>query len=832
MNNGNFLLVEGSSCHIREVSPDGETAWVSTVPLLNPVSAAETKNMTFIISDYDNHRLIEIDHKNNVLNSLPGFNHPSQLQLLADGNLICADSDQRRVMLLSAANQLLPLITEINRPRCVAYSPEKGLLAVGIEPFFKPTAAEEIPITKGVRIQCIILWLESIVLLILTYILCRRLHPAWKNFTSRIGSAIPQYSCPMLITAVLCGVAGSHLVAHSHPLSGCVFLALTFIVAIIIRLSRPGNEWFFSDAVPNETLDAVFIRSPWLLLTGLSLTWFVVLWTTCWPTDWWPLGIWVAAPCFCIYAFNKRSKETSSFTDTAWLILILLIAVFFRTYRIWDIPYGLWLDETFSAYKALLGYETNALLPFQTTPLVRPGEFEIPNLYLVILVIYMKTIGGSFLFVKSTSIIPSLGIVLAVYCIGKWSFDVWVGRCSALLVAVISWQVTLARWGWLQQWYVCLALFAIAFYIRAYKWKCPRSAALSGLFLGFGLYTYIPIVLTIATIFTLYLLSFTENERWLRFKQLCTTIVMIIVVFGPLWAYYYYHPGIFSMRANSVSITEDIFKAGSLQPLKESLWKYLTVFHTPIEYNPRHSIPFKPLLDPITGGLALIGLGWILTRFYKARERMILLVFAVSLIGGIFSVAYEAPNTFRIGLTGPVICLWAGLPLAALLRYKRKEQNAEKGFLHNAIAAFVILIFLTITSLNYYRYFHVYPVSKIWDATFGAKQHLIYTQLTPDNLGTDRLYVHPEYSTETMRIYLYFLNVKKSGAREALITNAQFTPFDVKEKTPPLASGINTLIMPVDYENLLLEKFPGITLTVLKNPFGEPQAIMGQVTKP
>lgn len=830
LSNGNFLLTEGSNCRIREISPAGETIWESTVPLLNPISTVITKQNTFFISDFDNHRIVQINRNNEIISIQPGYNHPRTLQLLPDGNLVCADSDQRRIVIQTQQGQIVPLISNLNRPKCAAYSSQKGSLIVGTEAFFKPTDAEKIPLTKGERAHCILLWLETVVLLFFFCTLTRRLYPVWIKRKTPVFDWIKNNAEWVLITAMPCSIISAYSFAIAANRTGLCFLVLTILATWGSRFSSTNNA---SIQKPEETQtpgESIF-RSPWLVFIGLSLAWLVVLWTAYWPKDWWPMVIWSIAPWLCIFGFVKRSKETFIPSDAVWLTVVLLIAAFFRMWNISEIPYGLWLDETFSAYKALLGYETNSLHPFQTTPLVLPGEYEIPNLYLLVLALFMKTVGGSFWFIKSTSIIPSLGMICGVYCLGKWAFGQWTGRFASLLLAINSWQIVLGRWGWLQQWYVCLAIFALAFYIRSYKWKCPRSAAVTGFLLGLGLYTYIPIILTISTIGFLFAVSFFESGRWFRFQQFCVAALLLAVVFGPLWTYYYYHPGIFTMRMQSVGVLEDVCAAKSLKPIKDNIGKYLTVYHTPIDYNPRHNIPQRPLLDPITGGLMFIGLVMMLRGFYHPVERTMIATFGFSLLGGILSSALEAPNTFRIGLTGPLICLWASLPLAVLLENQNQIECRAGHFFRKSIMISAALLFITVTVISYQRYFIVYPASPIWNATFGAKQHLIYNQLTPDDLGPKRLYIHPEYSSETLSLYLYFLDVKKSGARNALITNIEYTTLDIKERTPNLTENSTIFIMPVDYETLLKEKFPSISISVLKNPAGEPQALLGRIQK-
>lgn len=838
--NGNLLRVDARENRVVEVTPDGQEVWRSTVPLLNPYEAILTERDTIVIANFDRHRVIEIDRDNKVLQDVEGFNHPRRIQQVAEGYYVIADSDMKRVMALTPDGQTFPMAEGLNRPLSVAYDPLNQRLLVGAQKFFDPP--EEAKLSTLGRMQgygmTFMAWLVPSLLLVGGFGLWRRFRGPisdWACARQRgFINLLNEFShWPLSLGMLLCITAALAFSYHS-AVYGFSFL----IVGLpLVWLSRCRREWWF-DAMPAQPPDelndvddvnAGAIRWPWLMIAGLLLSWLAFIWSRYWALAWWPTAPWLIGPLLCVLALRKDYKTTQRPANFAWGAVILALAVFFRVYRIDEIPYGLWLDEAYALWNALLSFENHTLRPFETMPLVRVNEFEITQLYLLIIGGAAKYISLSYATVKWFSILPGLGIVLATYCLGKWSYGAWAGRLSAFVVAVNSWQVIFARWGWLQQVYVMCALFALAYFIRAYRYKCARSAALSGLWLGYGFFTYLPIVITAATIALLWLISFFEDERRLRIKQFALTALLCLLVFAPLMDHYRTHPGVFMVRAQSAGITKDVFQADSWKPLTENIRRYAVAFHWKGDHNGRHNVPDQPMMDPISGGLLLAGLFLTAYRFYRPSERMLLLAFGAAMAGGALSMAVEAPNTFRLGVAGPIACLWAALPLASLMR-RREQQTCEEDKGQWWTPALLVLLFAAMIGAGYDRYFVQYPEQRTWPVTDGEEQHLAYQHLTQDDVGRDRLIVHPKYSNRTFNIYMLFLEAQSKGLREAKLKEAtRYQVIDLKQRLPEPAPSPATFLMPADYEEFLRAKYPDIQIEALNTPFGDPNAIIGRL---
>lgn len=837
--NGNLLRVDARENRIVEITPHGQEVWTSTVDLLNPYEAVLTERGTIIIADFDHHKIKEIDRDSNVLNDVGGFNHPRRIQRVSEGYFVIADSDQKRIMAMTPDYSLIPMAEGLNRPLSVAFDPMRQLMIAGVEPFFEPPesviAAQETR-WPGYAMMAAIWFFTTLAFVGLFGLYRYYREPvdeyAWRGWKALLGF-IARFSNIILSLGMAASVAGAWGLYEKNAVVGFVFLVIGLP---LVWLSRCRRNWWF-DAEPVQPDDEDFddedaprgaVIRPWLLIAGIALSWLAFVWSRFQPGDWLPVLPWIAGPFLCVWAARKAYRGSFNPANFVWLIAIFAIALFFRTWRIDEQPYGLWLDEVYAVWNALMSFENETLKPFETQPLVRPNEFDITNMYLLPIALFAKQIDISFLMVKWISILPGLGIVWAGYCLGKWSFGDWAGRLAAFIIAVNSWQVTFARWGWLQQLYVMLALLAFAYIIRAYRWKCPRSAAISGLCIGLGFYTYLPIVITSATIVLLFAIAWFREDRVHFVKQFALWALLCGLVFAPLADYYRTHPGVFFARASSAGISNDVFNAKSLKPLNENIRRYLVAFHWEGDRNGRHNIPGEPMLDPVTGGLMLAGLLLCLYRFYRPGERMLLLAAGAAMAGGIFSMAVEAPNTFRLGVVGPVMCLWAALPLASLMQ--RREETAGEDAPARWPLALLALALIGMTAFGYYRYFVQHPSRDTWPSSFGAEQHLAYSNLKPEDIGREQLIVHPKYSNRTFNLYTLFLEADLRGIEHAKLNQAtRYQPIDIKQRMPALGPEGLTLLMPPDYESLLRETFPDAEIEILKTPYGDINAVIARV---
>jgi 4-amino-4-deoxy-L-arabinose transferase-like glycosyltransferase len=831
LDNGNFLIANKTNNKIAELNSNGDIVWSSTIPLNNPCEVVPTKSDTFLIVDFDFHRIVEIDRNNKVHQTIKGFNHPRKMQLLSDGIILVADGDHRSIVACIDKDNRIPIVKDLNRPSSLAFDEIDRLMIVGIEPFFRPSVDDYIQNTHISQLHNQSFYLFSILFFVCLVGLYIVRIQSIQNWSYKLGQTFKNHfhywNWGYWFLAMLFCITACICFSNSLIRFGFVMMFVGLLVAFVIYLCNQTDfQWDrCCSFMGNQDKHLAFIQRRTIFMIGILICWSAYILSLLYSLQWWILVPWIIGPVFCIFGFTQRYKNAIQWIDCMWLLAVIAIAAFFRLYKIDEIPFGLWLDEVLSVHNALRQYSSEFLPPFQGTPLIRVGEFEVPNLYSIGMILSAQIFGMSFYLIKLYSIIPSIGIVIASFYLGKWAFSNWVGRFSSLLLAINAWQITFARWGWLQQWYVFFAILALAFFIRALRWKCPRSAAIGGICIGLGFYTYVPIVITTATIILLFVISFIETERWMNVKLSVVFILLIFFVASPIMNYYSSTSGGILARSNKVGIQNEILNNRSVQPVFTSLNKYALMLHYKGDFNPRHNVPNQPLLDPVTGGLFLIGLILLCLRFYGQSERLILLASITALLGGILSSSREAPNSFRTGTFGPFVCIIASFPLALFIK-QTVEKNRMKIFSIVAVG----LMIISITGFTTTKYFMQFPKEN-WGATFGAESHLIYENLTVDEIGHKRLFIHPKYANTTTRLYLYLLEVGEEGFYNCEYQKPRFALADYETRIPKLTEENTTVIMPVEYKQRLLKRYPNIELEEIQNIQGKPHILIGRITQ-
>jgi hypothetical protein len=117
-------------------------------------------------------------------------------------------------------------------------------------------------------------------------------------------------------------------------------------------------------------------------------------------------------------------------------------------------------------------------------------------------------------------------------------------------------------------------------------------------------------------------------------------------------------PAGFNGRLNQTLIlNEPVSQAQKLDELWSNLQKHALMFHITGDMNGRHNLPGVPMLDPLSGGLLVVGLAVLVSRAFDWRSVVLLGWAAVCMAGGIFTFPFEAPQGMRtLGVT-PVLAL-------------------------------------------------------------------------------------------------------------------------------------------------------------------------------
>src|SRR5207237_6291543 len=101
---------------------------------------------------------------------------------------------------------------------------------------------------------------------------------------------------------------------------------------------------------------------------------------------------------------------------------------------------------------------------------------------------------------------------------------------------------------------------------------------------------------------------------------------------------------------------------GNLSPLWNNIEKHVLMFNIQGDGNGRHNLPGAPELERVTAALAVLGFVIVLARVRQPEFAIVLVWWVVALLGGILTLAFEAPQSLRAADAMVPATIFAALP--------------------------------------------------------------------------------------------------------------------------------------------------------------------------
>jgi hypothetical protein len=441
----------------------------------------------------------------------------------------------------------------------------------------------------------------------------------------------------------------------------------------LVKAAREGHlmPWLCAALLALPTLVAVLhwhtdsLSPPVYAFTKATSSWAALLWVTGMIT-----ALIVAWPprrdSGSASTLSQRLRSPRLVLEALAVLAILGVAAGVRLWHLESVPEGLWWDEADFARSAQRLFS----MPFQ--PLA-PGNFgHNPSLYVYVMAVLLHVGGDTVGMIRLTSALFGLVAVGAVYLLGRVAGGPALGLCAAALLAVGQWAIDFSRLGMSN--IAAPAMVGLGFVALSVAMQRPRACwfALAGLLLGLSLLTYAGAFLAgvgVTSVVVGIRLVRDGPFRRAAWPSVCLLPLGLVVGAAPFLTAVWLDAGFTLGREHTTSLfNEPVCSQWSRcwPVLQESIRRHLEMLTIAGDNNGRHNLPGAPMLDPIMGACLLLGLGICLRRIGHWFSQLLLFWLIASLLGGIFSLDFEAPQGARtVGAIAP-IALIAALPLALL----------------------------------------------------------------------------------------------------------------------------------------------------------------------
>jgi 4-amino-4-deoxy-L-arabinose transferase-like glycosyltransferase len=359
---------------------------------------------------------------------------------------------------------------------------------------------------------------------------------------------------------------------------------------------------------------------------------------------------------------TRRSLRFSLNIEHWSVIIVLLLAFFFRTYELAGLGLGLEHDE---------------VAEWQIANSIRHGENALffkeaygqEPLFLYLMAGSITLFGDNVFAIRFTSVVVAMLTLAASYRLLRRMFSPTVALVALAGMAIALWPVFWGRVGLRAMTLPLMLALGFDFLWRGLTGDENRSRPLiiSGVFFGLSAYTYLssralPILLAI---FALYLALFARKKMSGKWRALFLAFAVAGVIALPLAVTVLTRPDL-QFRVGEVSGPLDKALQGDTSEVAANIGRALGMFTVQGDATVRDNWPNRPVFPEMIGQWLFLG-GVIVafTRLRQPRYVLALLWIAVMLLPTIFSTG--APNFTRTLGALPMVFAMPGIAVEALL---------------------------------------------------------------------------------------------------------------------------------------------------------------------
>lgn len=384
------------------------------------------------------------------------------------------------------------------------------------------------------------------------------------------------------------------------------------------------------------------------------------------------------------FSLWEESPTATAKPRSLWIVVaLILVAAFFRLWKLDSLFDGLFWDE---AYK---GLDAIGIREFGERPIFLNWNAGREALVAYLVAFLTKIFHYNIFSIRGVEAIAGIFTLIFFYLFIKKILNHHTALLCLFLLAVSKYHILYSRFGIRVNLILLFEMASIYFLADALtsSQKNYRSFVACAISCGLGFYTYIayrifPLVLVV--------FAFSKDHRDKIKKQIGPILVAAIIglsVIAPLAIFYFKNAGSFTDRMQRTALWSNQ-KESLPKLLWESSWKTLGMFTFEGDSNPRHNVSNEPALSPFVTAFFIVGIIFTLANFGQPLAKFLLAYFLITILPGILGAA--APHASRnLGALPPALIFCA---LGLLCGY----QIFSVASLKRALAAIVLGgIFLT-----------------------------------------------------------------------------------------------------------------------------------------
>ena len=433
---------------------------------------------------------------------------------------------------------------------------------------------------------------------------------------------------------------------------------------------------------------------------------------------------------------------------TLLFLSILILAGFFRFYKLNSVPPGVSLDEASFGYNAYSVLETGKdEYGYKMPLLLRAYDDWRPGLYLYFIVPFIRVFGLTAISVRLPSVLSSLIVVSTVYFLTLKLLKIkkenlFIPLLAMVFLAISPWQVYLSRFGHEVNFCLTFSILGIYFFILFADKPKHKTIylILSAIFFVLTFYTYqsqkIFTPLLVLSMIVIY-----RKELWSEKKTLLFSSVIGLIVAIPIFVVSLSPNALIRFQGTSIfSHQSDLLERASIRTLHDSLSKdylgswwdnrrleitgsvlrnYFSHFDpTWLFFNTgkeNHKVPSLGLLYLWELPLILLGSYFLVKGDFPIKSKKLILAWIlISPLAG--SITTQSPHAMRFYDILPIPQILSSLGVAFLVRGKSRRK---------VLILLVGIIMLSSSALFHY-YFINFPYEQSDSFQEGLKDSIKY----------------------------------------------------------------------------------------------------------